>query len=301
LKIKFSNYLLVAVLRAMLAVRRGRSLKEKLSNYLLVAVLQAMLAVCRGIKMYHFFVEESRINENRIYVDGADYNHIRNVIRLKNGDEVMISVRNTQISDAVRNFMCGLSEYTDNEVVFDIIDRDVSDTELPCQVILYQGLPKSDKLELIIQKAVELGVSQIVPVAMKRSVVKLDDKKAAAKLPRWNAISESAAKQSKRSLIPEVRPVMSYALAVREAAGCDICFVPYENENGMAETRRLVSSITPGNRVAVFIGPEGGFEDDEIEAARKLGMHTITLGKRILRTETAGLSFLSMLAYALEN
>ena len=291
----------MAVLQAMLVVCRGRSLKEKLSNYLLVAVLQAMLAVCRGRKMYHFFVEESRINENRIYVDGADYNHIRNVIRLKNGDEVMISVRNTQISDAVRNFMCGLSEYTDNDVVFDIIDRDVPDTELPCQVILYQGLPKSDKLELIIQKAVELGVSQIVPVAMKRSVVKLDDKKAAAKLPRWNAISESAAKQSKRSLIPEVRPVMSYALAVREAAGCDICFVPYENENGMAETRRLVSSITPGNRVAVFIGPEGGFEDDEIEAARKLGMHTITLGKRILRTETAGLSFLSMLAYALEN
>jgi len=291
----------VAVLQAMLVVRRGRSLKEKLSNYLLVAVLQAMLAVCRGIKMYHFFVEESRINENRIYVDGADYNHIRNVIRLKNGDEVMISVRNTQISDAVRNFMCGLSEYTDNDVVFDIIDMDVPDTELPCQVILYQGLPKSDKLELIIQKAVELGVSQIVPVAMKRSVVKLDEKKAAAKLPRWNAISESAAKQSKRSLIPEVRPVMSYALAVREAAGCDICFVPYENENGMAETRKLVGSITPGNRVAVFIGPEGGFEDDEIEAARKLGMHTITLGKRILRTETAGLSFLSMLAYALEN
>ncbi len=279
----------------------GDKFENKILNYLLVAVLQAMLVVCRGIKMYHFFVEESRINENRIYVDGADYNHIRNVIRLKNGDEVMISVRNTQISDAVRNFMCGLSEYTDNDVVFDIIDRDVPDTELPCQVILYQGLPKSDKLELIIQKAVELGVSQIVPVAMKRSVVKLDDKKAAAKLPRWNAISESAAKQSKRSLIPEVRPVMSYALAVREAAGCDICFVPYENENGMAETRRLVSSITPGNRVAVFIGPEGGFEDDEIEAARKLGMHTITLGKRILRTETAGLSFLSMLAYALEN
>ena len=279
----------------------GDKFENKILNYLLVAVLQAMLVVCRGIKMYHFFVEESRIKENRIYVDGADYNHIRNVIRLKNGDEVMISVRNTQISDAVRNFMCGLSEYTDNDVVFDIIDRDVPDTELPCQVILYQGLPKSDKLELIIQKAVELGVSQIVPVAMKRSVVKLDDKKAAAKLPRWNAISESAAKQSKRSLIPEVRPVMSYALAVREAAGCDICFVPYENENGMAETRRLVSSITPGNRVAVFIGPEGGFEDDEIEAARKLGMHTITLGKRILRTETAGLSFLSMLAYALEN
>lgn len=250
--------------------------------------------------MYHFFVEENQIADNKIYVNGADYNHIKNVIRLKSGDIVMISVRSSQ-SDAARNYMCELSECTGNEVVFDITDTNVPDTELPCQVILYQGLPKSDKLELIIQKSVELGVSQIVPVSMKRSVVKLDDKKAASKLTRWNAISESAAKQSKRSLIPEVRAVMSYADALKEASECDICFIPYENENGMAQTRQLVSTIKPGNRVAVFIGPEGGFEDDEIEAAKRLGMHTITLGKRILRTETAGLSFISMLAYALED
>lgn len=250
--------------------------------------------------MYHFFVEENQIADNKIYVNGADYNHIKNVIRLKSGDIVMISVRSPQ-SDVARNYMCELSECTGNDVVFDITDTNVPDTELPCQVILYQGLPKSDKLELIIQKSVELGVSQIVPVSMKRSVVKLDDKKAASKLTRWNAISESAAKQSKRSLIPEVRAVMSYADALKEASKCDICFIPYENENGMAQTRQLVSTIKPGNRVAVFIGPEGGFENDEIEAAKKLGMHTITLGKRILRTETAGLSFISMLAYALED
>ncbi len=250
--------------------------------------------------MYHFFVEENQITDKKIYINGADYNHIKNVIRLKAGDEVMVSVRSSQIGERKCNFMCEFAEYTDSDAVFDITDKDALDTELPCQVILYQGLPKSDKLELIIQKAVELGVAQIVPVAMKRCVVKLDDRKAAAKLPRWNAISESAAKQSKRSIIPEVRPVMSYAAALNEAAKNDISFVPYENEKGMAETRSLVNSISAGNRVAVFIGPEGGFEDDEIEEARKLGMHTITLGKRILRTETAGIAFLSMLAYALE-
>ena len=261
--------------------------------------------------MYHFFVEESQIRDNKIYVNGADYNHIRNVIRLKCGDEVLVSIRQVAVSVSADesqeegslsgNYMCSLSGYTDDEVIFDITQEDVADTELPCRVILYQGLPKSDKLELIIQKAVELGVYKIVPVAMKRSVVKLDERKAAAKLPRWNAISESAAKQSKRSIIPKVEAVMSFPAAIRDAADCDICFVPYENEAGMAATRQLVGEIGQGSTVAVFIGPEGGFEADEIEAARQLGMHTVTLGRRILRTETAGMAFLSMLAYALED
>lgn len=252
--------------------------------------------------MYHFFVEENQIKDSRIYVNGADYNHVRNVIRLKHGDSVLISVKNNLSGDlSSGNYMCELEDYTDDEAVFDITQENVADTELPCRVIIYQGLPKSDKLELIIQKAVELGAARIIPVAMKRSVVKLDDRKAAAKLSRWNAISESAAKQSKRSVIPQVGPVMNYKDALKQASGCDICFVPYENENGMAETRKLVSAIRPQDSVAVFIGPEGGFEDDEIAAAKELGMHTVTLGKRILRTETAGMAFLSMLAYALED
>lgn len=252
--------------------------------------------------MYHFFVEENQIKDSRIYVNGADYNHVRNVIRLKHGDSVLISVKNNLSGDlSSGNYMCELEDYTDDEAVFDIRQENVADTELPCRVIIYQGLPKSDKLELIIQKAVELGATRIIPVAMKRSVVKLDDKKAAAKLSRWNAISESAAKQSKRSVIPQVGPVMNYKDALKQASECDICFVPYENENGMAETRKLVSAIRPQDSVAVFIGPEGGFEDDEIVAAKELGMHTVTLGKRILRTETAGMAFLSMLAYALED
>lgn len=184
--------------------------------------------------MYHFFVEENQIKDSRIYVNGADYNHVRNVIRLKHGDSVLISVKNNLSGDlSSGNYMCELEDYTDDEAVFDITQENVADTELPCRVIIYQGLPKSDKLELIIQKAVELGATEIIPVAMKRSVVKLDDKKAAAKLSRWNAISESAAKQSKRSVIPQVGPVMNYKDALKQASECDICFVPYENENGM--------------------------------------------------------------------
>lgn len=249
--------------------------------------------------MYHFFVDENSITDNKIYVSGADYNHIRNVIRLKCGEEVLIS---TRVSGSMKpeNYMCSLAAYDEQNVVFDIVKSVVGDNELPCRVTLYQGLPKSDKLELIIQKAVELGVSEIVPVSMKRCVVKLDDKKSQSKLSRWNAISESAAKQSKRSIIPKVRPVMTYRQALTEAANYDLTLVPYENEAGMAATRELISGIIPGNTVAVFIGPEGGFEEDEIELAKAMGMHTITLGKRILRTETAGMALLSMLAYALE-
>ena len=250
--------------------------------------------------MYHFFVEENQVIDNKIYVNGADYNHIKNVIRLKCGDEVLISTK-TSDNVAPENYMCSLCAYTEQEAVFDIVKSKVESNELPCHVILYQGLPKADKLEFIIQKAVELGASEIVPVAMKRCVVKLDEKKAQAKLTRWNAISESAAKQSKRSIIPKVCSVLPYKQAVAEAAGCDMALVPYENEAGMAATRELVSGIMPGSRVAVFIGPEGGFEEDEIELARSNGMHTITLGKRILRTETAGMALLSMLAYALED
>lgn len=250
--------------------------------------------------MYHFFVEENRIIDNKVYVDGADYNHIKNVIRLKCGDEVLISTK-AYDSAAPENYICSLFSYREQDVVFDIVESGVKSNELPCHVILYQGLPKSDKLELIIQKAVELGVSEIVPVAMKRCVVKLDDKKAQAKLARWNAISESAAKQSKRSIIPQVRSVLTYKQAVAEAANCDLAFVPYENEAGMKATRELISGIMPDSTLAVFIGPEGGFDEDEIELARSKGMHTITLGKRILRTETAGMALLSMLAYALED
>ena len=172
--------------------------------------------------------------------------------------------------------------------------------ELPARIHLFQGLPKGDKMELIIQKAVELGAYRVVPVSMKRSVVKLDAKKADAKRKRWNAVSESAAKQSKRSLIPEVAPLMTYKEAVKEAAGYDMVFLPYESADGIRKTRELLASVKPGTDIAVFIGPEGGFEDEEVELARENGAEIVTLGKRILRTETAGLCMLSALMLQLE-
>ena len=155
-------------------------------------------------------------------------------------------------------------------------------------------------MELIIQKAVELGAYRVVPVSMKRSVVKLDAKKADAKRKRWNAVSESAAKQSKRSLIPEVAPLMTYKEAVKEAAGYDMVLLPYESADGIRKTRDLLASVKPGTDIAVFIGPEGGFEDEEVELARENGAEIVTLGKRILRTETAGLCMLSALMLQLE-
>lgn len=165
-------------------------------------------------------------------------------------------------------------------------------------------------METVIQKAVELGAAEIVPVASKRCVVKLDQKKAKARVARWNAVAESAAKQAKRMVIPTVRDVLTFpeALSYAQAAGRDssmpeqpVLLIPYEHASGMEKTRELLSQIRPGQPVAVLIGPEGGFEETEVQAAQEAGFRTITLGKRILRTETAGMTVLSVLMYLLEE
>ena len=155
-------------------------------------------------------------------------------------------------------------------------------------------------MELIIQKAVELGVYEVIPVATNRAVVKLDEKKAAKKTERWNAIALSAAKQCGRSIIPQVTHVKGFGAALEYAAGLDIVLIPYELAKGMEETKRLISSVEPGQSIGIFIGPEGGFEEEEIEKAVNMGALPITLGRRILRTETAGLTILSILMYHLE-
>ena len=173
--------------------------------------------------------------------------------------------------------------------------------ELPSRVYLFQGLPKADKMELIIQKAVELGAYQVIPVATKRSVVKLDTKKAKGKLARWQAIAEAAAKQSKRRIVPEVASVMTMREAVGYARNMQVKCIPYELAEGMAHTRELIESIEPGQEVAVFIGPEGGFEESEIQLAMEAGIIPVTMGKRILRTETAGFTMLSWIMYQLEG
>lgn len=252
--------------------------------------------------MYHFFVEPSQISDKDVIIMGEDVNHIKNVIRLKAGDEISIS---NGIDG--RDYRCGITSMTDTEVFCELRFIKEDGVELPSKVYLFQGLPKGDKMELIIQKMVELGVFEIIPVAMKRCVVKLDDKRAKSKIARWQGISEAAAKQSKRGVVPQIHDVMSYQEALEYAKDMDVKLVPYEMEetldgaSGMAGTKQIIEGLKPGQSIAVFIGPEGGFEESEIQAAIDAGMKPITLGKRILRTETAGMTVMAWLMYQLEE
>lgn len=245
--------------------------------------------------MYRFFIEDGISSEKEISISGSDYNHIKNVLRMKIGDEVLIS------DGKDREYLCKISQFAEEEVLLQILDIMGTSRELPTKITLFQGLPKGDKMEQIIQKTVELGVTEIVPVAMKRCVVKLDAKKAAKKVERYNAIALSAAKQSKRGIIPEVKNVVSYKEAVNMAAKMEAFLVPYENAEGIAGARKLVDSMKGKKSIGIFIGPEGGFEESEIALALANGANTLTLGKRILRTETAGMTMLSILMFALEE
>ncbi len=247
--------------------------------------------------MQRFFVEPYQIQEkeSRITLTGTDLNHMKNVLRMRIGEEVWIS------DGSEKEYHCTIDEFMEDCAILHILEIEEAGYELPNRIYLFQGLPKGDKMELIIQKAVELGAYSIVPVEMKRCVVKLDAKKAQKKTVRWQQISESAAKQSKRMLIPEVKSVMSWREALVFAKELDVLMVPYELAKSMRETREIISSIRPGQSVGIFIGPEGGFEEEEIRTAMEMGAKPVTLGKRILRTETAGMTMLSVLMFTLEK
>lgn len=245
--------------------------------------------------MQHFFVIPEQVGETEIYVTGQDVNHMKNVLRMKIGEQVEISDGNN------KKYLCEVSAYEEEQAVLRILEIREADTELKSRLCLFQGLPKNDKMDLIVQKAVELGAYEVIPVSMKRCVVKLDAKKAAKKVERWNSISESAAKQAGRSIIPKVSDVVSYREALERAEQMDVVLVPYELEEGMAETKKLLHQIQPGQSVGIFIGPEGGFEREEVEQAIEVGAHPVTLGRRILRTETAGFTMLSILMFELET
>lgn len=246
--------------------------------------------------MHHFFVRPEQITDRLIRITGRDVNHIKNVLRMKTGEELEIS----DGTDA-KEYHCGILALEAEEVVCEIRFVMEEGPELPAEIYLFQGLPKSDKMELIIQKCVELGVYRIIPFAAARSVVRLEEKKAAAKTARWQGIAEAAAKQSKRSIIPQVSEVCTMQQALAFARDMDVKLIPYERAEGMERTRELVNGIEPGQKVAVFIGPEGGFEEAEVELAREAGVIPVTLGKRILRTETAGMAVMSWLMFCLEK
>ena len=222
-------------------------------------------------------------------------NHIRNVLRMRAGEELLAA--DGQGSE----YRCILRELQDSEIRAEICRKLSGSAELPSRITLFQGLPKSDKMDLIIQKCVELGVFRIVPVTTKRTVVKLDAKKEESRRKRWTAVSESAAKQSGRGIIPEISGVRGFKEAVEEAGELDVCLIPYEKAENMARTREILSGIPAGASIGVFIGPEGGFEEEEVREAMEAGARPITLGRRILRTETAGMAVLAMLGYLLEE
>ena len=246
--------------------------------------------------MLHIFVDPAQMQGDLLHVTGSDVNHIKNVLRLKPGDE--ISVRTGQDE---REYRYGIEAFTDREVLCRLRFVKEADVELPVKVYLFQGLPKSDKMDMIVQKAVELGAAEIIPVQMRRSVVKLDGAKRAKRTQRWQTIAENAASQSRRAVVPLVREPMTMEEAVRFAQNnTQTRLLPYELQEEDGSTRELIEGIEEGNAVSVFIGPEGGFDPAEVEMAKAAGILPISLGKRILRTETAALVVLSWLIYRFE-
>lgn len=247
--------------------------------------------------MFQFFIEAGNITDQGIQVtDGKDVNHIKNVLRMKPGDQAVFCCQEKE-----KMYTCRLREAGREEILFDILDIDSTVTELPVEITLFQGLPKSDKMEMIIQKTVELGVSRIVPVASRRAVVRLSGKKEEKKLARWQEIAKSAAKQSKRGRIPEIGGVMTFPQAVEEGKKLDMLLIPYEEAVGMETARKAVAAAAEKKSLGIYIGPEGGFEKAEVDLAEEAGAVPISLGRRILRTETAGMALLAILGFALEE
>ena len=247
--------------------------------------------------MHHFFVNPEQVEDGLIRITGSDVNHIKNVLRIRQGEEMLVS------DGTGRDYLCQAEEIAGQEVTVRILETEEEGRELPSRIWLFQGLPKSDKMEFIIQKAVELGAAGIVPVSTRNTVVRLDQKKEEAKVKRWQAIAESAAKQSKRSLVPRVSGIMTLkeAFDYVESQGFSVRLIPYEHEAGMDGTKTELDAAGPGQDIAVFIGPEGGFDEREIELALSKGVRPISLGRRILRTETAGRALLSVLMMRLEG
>lgn len=245
--------------------------------------------------MYRFFVAEENRREEMILITGDDVNHIRNVLRMMPGENVVVS-----FGKGV-DYECEICKLGDTEIQLSICREMPVVTELPAEITLFQALPKKDKMELVIQKAIELGAASIVPVKTKRCVVKLDAKKEEKKQFRWQAIAEAAAKQSGRGIVPQVQPVHGFSQALQRAEKMDTVLIPYELCDDMAVSVKRMEKAAEKSSIGIFIGPEGGFERGEIEAAMAMGALPISLGKRILRTETAGLATLSILMFLIEG
>ncbi len=239
--------------------------------------------------MSRFFVTADMISENTVTLSEEDSQHLARVLRAEIGEEI------TVCDDVGNEHLAEVSTISKKTVTAKIIRTTPCDTEPRVKVTVFQGLPKGSKMELIIQKCVEIGVHSIVPVATSRAVVKLSEEKGKGKEERWNKIAQEAAKQSSRGIIPKVESPVSFEEAVKRAAEFDMSLIPYEKQEGGSLKEYLRTKIP--NSIAVFIGPEGGFEESEIALAEEKGIKAVSLGKRILRTETAPLTTLSVIMY----
>ncbi len=242
--------------------------------------------------MQQIFINQSVKEQETFTVAGDDARHLSQVLRMRAGETLRVS---TQAGD---NYLCEIVALNKTEVTLRVLEK-MASTELEKRIYLFQAIPKGDRMETVIEKAVELGVYEIIPVEMKYCVVKLDDKKKASRLKRYQSIAEAAAKQSKRSSIPQIHDFMTYAEAVAYARQCDACIVPYECAEGMEATKRVLTKMADASSISIMIGPEGGFADEEIEAVRE-DMDVISLGSRILRTDTAAITTMSMVMLAIE-
>lgn len=247
--------------------------------------------------MSKFFVKPEQIKNDNIIIDGDDVNHILNVLRMKKDDEIQVC---NQVTG--ENYKARIMQYSKNEIECKIEEKIGKSTESNVHITLFQGIPKFEKMEFIIQKNTEVGVNNIVPVIMERTVVKLDEKVASKKLDRWQKIAEIAAKQSMRDIIPNVKSIIKTKEI--DVDRYDVVLVAYENEEHnmlKAELKKLESQNKQEYNIAIVIGPEGGISEKEIELLNEKNVKFVSLGKRILRTETAGLVMAGNILYELEK
>ena len=247
--------------------------------------------------MQKFFVEENQIEDNKIYINGPDVKHILSVLRLAKKEKIQICNKITK-----ENYIVEIEEIQKEKVITSIIEKVQTSIESNVQIHLYQGLPKADKMELIIQKTIELGIYKITPVDMVRCVVKLDEKDAKKKIERWQKIAESAAKQSKRDIIPQIENKLNLNTVINAIKEYDVFIVAYEEEKSKTLKQVLKELEKKDNyKIGILVGPEGGIDSKEIEKLKENGALIATLGKRILRTETAPITMTSNILYELEN
>lgn len=245
--------------------------------------------------MSKFFVKENQINNDKIHILGEDVNHIANVLRMKKEDEVQICNQETG-----ENYITKIISFSKDKIECEIVKKIIETVESHVDITLFQGIPKFDKMELIIQKNTEVGVKKIVPVLMERTVVKLDEKTANKKIERWQKIAEVAAKQSMRDIIPEIENIIKLQDITKQ--DYDEVLVAYENEEkNMLKQELKKLQGKDRYKIAIVIGPEGGISEKEIEILKNMGASFVSLGKRILRTETAGIVMSGNIMYELED